>query len=288
MPVVVEGTTIDYSQPIVLAEQPAQPPAGDIESQLIDPARKAFAAGNYAQALSAVNQAIAQQPADGALHEFRSLILFATKQYKAAAECAYAVLSVGPGWDWTTLSGFYPDVSVYAQQLRNLEAYCGAHSEAPDARFLLAYHYLTCGHTDAAAGQLKELIRLNPQDRLAAQLLSSLNGSQEAEQPAAAASAALAQPVSAASLVGNWKARQPDGTTIALSLSGDSKYTWQVSRQGKTQNYSGSYTLADNLLILKQGNNPTMVGQVALLADGTLNFKLANDNPVDPGLTFSQ
>jgi tetratricopeptide (TPR) repeat protein len=287
-PIVVGSTAIDYSQPIVLAQPPVQAPVGDIESQLIDPARRAFAAGDYARALRLADQAIAEQPADTVLHEFRSLILFATGQYKAAAESAYAVLSVGPGWDWTTLSGFYPDVNVYAQQLRSLEDYADAHPEAPDAHFLLAYHYLTCGHTDAAAAQLRELVRLNPQDRLATQLLASLNAPQETEAVAAAGMAEPAQPVNAAALVGNWKARQPDGTTIALTMSGDSKYTWQVTRQGKPQTFSGPYTLADNVLILKQGNSPTMVGQVALSADGRLNFKLANDNPADPGLTFSR
>ena len=38
-PIIVGGTTIDYSQPIVVAEPPAQPPAGDPEAQLIDPAQ---------------------------------------------------------------------------------------------------------------------------------------------------------------------------------------------------------------------------------------------------------
>lgn len=288
-PILVGGASIDYSQPIVVAQPSAPPPPGDIGSQLIDPARAAFAAGDYARALSLVEQAIAQQPADTVLHEFRSLILFATGQYKAAAESAYAVLSVGPGWDWTTLSGFYPDVNVYSQQLRNLESYADAHPQAADARFLLAYQYLTCGHTDAAAQQLQALVRLNPQDRLASQLLASLTSSQQPGPPAAVSvTAEMSQPVDAAALAGNWRARQPDGTTIALSLSADSKYTWQVTRQGKTQDFSGPYTLADNMLILKQGTTPMMVGQVALLADGTLNFKLANDNPADPGLTFSR
>ena len=61
-----------------------------------------------------------------------------------------------------------------------------------------------------------------------------------------------------------------------------------VHAQGKTQDHRGSYTLTDNLLILKEGNNPVMVGQVALRGDNRLNFKLANDNASDPGLTFSR
>ena len=73
-----------------------------------------------------------------------------------------------------------------------------------------------------------------------------------------------------------------------LRLTGDSTYTWRFTRQGKTQDHSGTYALADNLLILKQGDAPAMVGQVTLLGDDRLNFKLANGNPSDPGLTFSR
>ncbi len=46
--------------------------------------------------------------------------------------------------------------------------------------------------------------------------------------------------------------------------------------------------MADNLLILKEGNSPAMVGQVTLLPDNRFNFKLAGDNPSDPGLTFGK
>ena len=68
-------------------------------------------------------------------------------------------------------------------------------------------------------------------------------------------------------------------------------------RWGKPQQFSGTYTVADNLLVLRQGNNPMLVGQVAPLAGGApggyplvgagrFNFKLVGDNPGDPGLTF--
>jgi len=53
--------------------------------------------------MSLVNQAIAKKPSDPVPHEFRALVLFATRQYKPAAAAIYAVLSVGPGWDWATL-----------------------------------------------------------------------------------------------------------------------------------------------------------------------------------------
>ncbi|MBI3838334.1 MAG: hypothetical protein HY288_10440 [Planctomycetia bacterium] len=98
-------------------------------------------------------------PNDPSLHEFRGLVRFATKQYKAAASAVYAVLSAGPGWDWTTLINLYPKVEVYSEQLRALEAYHNANPNAAEARFLLAYQYLTCGETDAASAELKAVAR---------------------------------------------------------------------------------------------------------------------------------
>ena len=77
-----------------------------------------------------------------------------------------------------------------------------------------------------------------------------------------------------------------DSATIKLALAGDGKFTWALDQKGKPQQFSGTYTVADNLLVLKQGDNPMMVGQVASLARDRFNFKLAGDNPSDPGLTF--
>ena len=71
-------------------------------------------------------------------------------------------------------------------------------------------------------------------------------------------------------------------------LAKDGKYTWKFAQNGKPQEFSGDYTVADNLLILKQGDIPVMVGQVTPLADDRFNFKLPGDNPSDPGLTFGK
>ncbi len=116
------------------------------------------------------DQAIRQLPNDAALHEFRALVLFALQRYDESAAALYAVLTVGPGWDWATLVGLYPNVSVYTQQLRTLENYCTQNTGSASARFVLAYHYLTQGHTLAALQQLKQVAVLQPQDNLAPQL----------------------------------------------------------------------------------------------------------------------
>ena len=73
----------------------------------MDLARAAFQQANYAEASREIDLAIKALPRDAALHEFRALIFFATRDYKQAAATLYAVLSAGPGWDWTTLSGMY-------------------------------------------------------------------------------------------------------------------------------------------------------------------------------------
>ncbi len=242
--------------------------------------------GDYQTALAQVDQAIALVPNDTVLHEFRGLVLFALGRYKEAAATVYAVLSTGPGWDWTTLSGLYPSVDVYTEQLRALEQYAKSRPAAAEAKFLLAYHYLTCGYTDAAAVQLREVVRLNPRDQLSAQLLHSISASDTAEEAVPIRPAAAMTPADASSLVGHWTARRADGATIKLTLAGDGKFTWTLAQNGKPQQFSGTYTVADNLLVLKQGNNPMMVGQVASLAGDRFNFKLAGDNPSDPGLTF--
>jgi hypothetical protein len=292
-PFVADGATIDYSQPIVVAQEAVAPPvnpAGLTAEQqatpLLDAARNAFMQGNYTAALAQADQAISLVPNDTVLHEFRGLTLFALRRYKEAAAADYAVLSAGPGWDWTTQSALYPDVDVYTQQLRALEQYAKLHPAATDARFLLADQYLTCGHTDAAAAQLKEVVRLTPKDQLSAQLLQSISTPETAAQAVPSPPAAPAKPANAAGLVGNWAATRADSATIKLALTGDGKFTWALDQNGKPQRFSGTYTVADNLLVLKQGDNPMMVGQVAAIANDRFNFKLAGDNPSDPGLTF--
>ncbi|MEN6458070.1 MAG: tetratricopeptide repeat protein [Thermoguttaceae bacterium] len=296
--VVPGGVVIDYSRPIVVAA----PPAGSIAaanqatldaeaSRLLEAARSSFSRGDYPMAMLQVNQAIAKQPNDGVLHETRALILFATKQYKAAAAAAYAVLSVGPGWDWATLCGFYPNPEVYTSQLRELEQYRNANPNMPELHFLAAYHYMTCGHADAAARELQAVVQLNPKDQLSKQLLAGLSGQAaptETVPSPAATPTTPALPVSAAALAGNWDASRPDGSTFDFTLTETGTYSWKYTRGGQTQEFTGAYSVAEGLLILKRNGNPVMIGQITLTDPNHFNFKLAADNPADPGLAFSR
>ncbi len=306
-PVVLGSTVVNYSQPIVLADTSAMPvanPPVDVAvtpdapavltpeeeaGQFLSDARTAFYQGDYAAALTLVDKAIQKSPSDPVLHEFRALVLFATKQYAHAAATLYAVLSAGPGWDWTTLISLYPNVDTYTQQLRALEAYRRANPMSAEARFVLAYHYLTGGHADAAVTELKEVVKLQPSDQLSAQLIKTLSPPVETEPapaPAPAEATAAATPIEAARLVGDWKATQPDGSIVALTITSDSKFSWKFTQNKKPQEISGTSTVADNMLILKPADGPPLVGTIALLADNKMSFRLDASNPNDPGLMF--
>ncbi len=138
-----------------------------------DQARDAFKAGDYAKAQQLDQQALMQMPNDRNLHEFLSLVFFAQGKYDQAAEPLYAVLSVAPGWDWTTLSGMYPDVDTYTRQIRALEASVRANPESAAARFVLAYQYLAQGHVEnAVAQQSRAAVKIQPGDTVSAQLIA--------------------------------------------------------------------------------------------------------------------
>ena len=63
------------------------------------------------------------------------------------------------------------------------------------AQFVLAYHYLTQGHAEAAVKQFKIVSTLQPKDQLSAQLVQQL---QKTDQPAAGTELAQGQPAAGA------------------------------------------------------------------------------------------
>jgi Tetratricopeptide repeat len=291
------------SAPPPLSQPPAagstgSPSLTDKQQQalgIFDMARALFKRGDYPMALSTANRAIALVPNDTLMHEFRALCLFATKDYQQAAAAVYAVLSIGPGWDWATVSGLYGDPEAYTQELRALEEYCNENPQAPHARFLLAYHYLLEGHNEEAATELEAVIELQPKDQLSAQLLKGLKNPPSDQPPAGTAlpgaapsSTTPAVPVDASMVLGSWKASRPDGSKFELALTKDNKFNWKFTQQDKTQELKGTYTLANNYLILSATDQNALVGQVAMEPGDKLKFKLAGGAPTDPGLIFAR
>jgi tetratricopeptide (TPR) repeat protein len=227
------STTIvfDYSQPIKVTAAPADPAVADSTEQIFSAARDRFKAGDYQGALDLTDQVLKQTPNAAVIHEFRALTLFALKRYEDAATVAYAVLSAGPGWNWATLIGLYPDVDTYTSQLRALEAYELANLNSSPAAFLLGYHYLVAGHDDAAAGQFERVTKLLPSDQLSASFVKMLRKSSELAAQAAAPAQAQAPAQTPAAV------QAP--ATSAATASAPTRAQAQAQTQGQAQATQG-------------------------------------------------
>jgi tetratricopeptide (TPR) repeat protein len=165
-----------YGQQAAASPPPAESETATVPPEAVqnfDAARAAFKTQDYAKALTDIDAAIKVLNNDVTMHEFRALVLFAQKKYKDAAAGIYAVLSVGPGWKWETMSSLYAKPDTYTNQLRDLENYQKANMAAPDGHFLLAYHYLVLGHTQQALTQFEKFIKLVPGDKLVPELIKA-------------------------------------------------------------------------------------------------------------------
>jgi hypothetical protein len=309
---VVQTVPVDYSEPLVVYETPttaadappetaaasAAPSPGASESlppgvdqaamTYFDQAREEFYHRQYEQALASTDKALQTMPKDAVINEFRALVLFALGKYQEAAAVIYSVLSVGPGWDWTTMATMYPSVDVYTDQLRKLEA---AATKSPDTsylRFLLAYHYTTMGHKDAAVGELKKVVELTPNDRLSKELLTMMAGPDALPNPPVQpppAPSSVAPAIPADSLVGNWKA-SANGSQFGMNLADDGRFTWSFSRNGKEQKVAGVFAVDGNTLAMEPDSGGTMLADLKLASNNSLSFRMVGSQPNDPALVF--
>ncbi len=292
----------DYGQPI---DATAPPPDDSVATQAVstfDQARESFKQGDTTHALDLVDQALRQMPNDPALHEFRALTLFALARYDEAAAALYAVLSVGPGWDWSTLIGLYGNPDTYTQQLRALESYVTQNQNSAAGRFVLAYHYLTQGHMNEAADQLKAVVTLQPKDQLSAQLLQQIqqkegspaSGSpatpptENAPAPAPSVASNPAPTGKEGNLQGTWTAQPSKDTTITVNFQDKGHFTWKVAHQGQDHQFQGDSSYVNGILTLAQDQNNAMVGDVNWQDPNHFQFKVLGGGPSDPGLTFAK
>lgn len=294
------GYGYDYSQPVA-AYQPtaeaqpaaataAAPPPGVSQEGMarFEQSRAAFATGDYKQALELCNQALKAMPNDAVVHEFRSLVLFALKDYREAAAAAYAVLSAGPGWDWTTLSSLYGNVADYTAQLRALEGFVKQNPKSSEARFLLAYHYLTAGHPDAAKSQLREVDKLTPNDKLVRALLGITSASgQEPATPTPRPPLEGDQLLKAELLVGDWTAGGSGGSKFQMTLEKDSGFAWKYTSGKNSEEIKGVFAVEQNNLALQVDDGSVLLAEVSL-AGNQLKFKVIGSETSDPGLTFTK
>lgn len=216
------------------------------------------------------------------------MVLFAQSKYKDSAAGLNSVLSVGPGWDWTTLSSLYPSVDTYTAQLPKLEQAVKQNPKASDSRFVLAYHYLTAKNNEAATVQLKELHKQLPQDNLFKQLLLMTGGPDALGVPEPTEPAGPAPAIGAAAIVGNWSAVSQDKSKFVLELSDKGSFSWTFTQKGKPQSVKGVYALDGNVLAMEPESGGTMLAEVTEPKGGGFSFKILGAPPDDPGLKFAK
>jgi tetratricopeptide (TPR) repeat protein len=289
-----ESPVVDYSQPVVTLplEAPAQqgaeaPPDATQEAiDKFDRARTAFLADDYQQALKLTDEAVAKLPHDAVLHEFRSLVLFALKRYAESAAAIHAVLAVGPGWDAKTLASLYPNMETYTAHLRALEAYRNQHPKDADARFLVAYHYLTCGYPNDALAEFSEAAKLQPKDAVAASLVATL--SPRDAQAAKPATDTAPKPVPPDNLVGDWTAAGKGTAKYAMSLLKDGSFTWAFTRGSRKDAVKGAYTLEGNVLAMEPDSGGVLLAELTVNGPDALHFKMIGGASDDKGLEFQR
>lgn len=300
------SVSYDYSQPIVVyadsgsttqavptdpgtARPPTQPQPTDAGMDAFNQARDAFYQGDAAKALSLLDITLKTMPRDTVVHEFRGLVLFALKKYPESAAAVYAVLSAGPGWDWTTLSSLYPNVDTYTQQLRVLEEFVKANPESSDGHFLLGYHYLTMGHAAAAEAQFKAAQSKLPNDKLLRQLVGMTTPPDDKAPPTppAAADIPADKVLSAEKMVGTWSAAS-DGATFDLEITADGRFTWIYTRGKDKQSLKGVSAVNQNNLALEPDAGGTMLAEVDFTSPTQFQFKMITGDTNDPGLMFKK
>jgi tetratricopeptide (TPR) repeat protein len=289
------GLVYDYSQPINMVSVPPAQSAADEAIALFNSGRASFKNGDFARALQQADTALAMNPNDASLHEFRALCLFALGRYDEAATALYAVLSVGPGWDWPTLINLYPNINVYTSQLRALEGYVQANPQSASSRFVLSYHYATEGFLAEAANTLQQVVALKPNDTLSSKLLQQIQmvkqkpTSTPSEAPPApevvAANTAVPE---GATITGTWTAEPNVDTKVSLAIQPGGAFHWQVTQKGQTREFSGTSNFGGGILTLVPDKTPPIVGRVSWTDPNHMTFRVVGDSPNAPGLSFTK
>jgi tetratricopeptide (TPR) repeat protein len=210
-------------------------------------------------------------------------------RFQESAATVYAVLAAGPGWDWTTMSGFYPDSKTYTDQLRRLEKYVEDNPKTSDGNFLLGYHYLTMDYKQQASESFQAALKLTPNDKLIQQLVAlTTPPDPNAAKPTAPASDVPADKViDTQKLTGSWSAKSGD-STFQLKLTADGVFGWTFSQGGKSQTVSGVYACDKNNLVMNPDAGGNMVAIINLESPTQFQFLMVGGDPKDPGLEFTK
>lgn len=269
---------------------PASPQPTNEGMAAFEEARVAFYSGDYETALTLLDTTLKSMPRDTVVHEFRGLVLFALKKYPESAAAVYAVLSAGPGWDWTTMSGLYPSVDIYTQQLRELENVVKSNPASADGSFLLGYHYLTMGHKESAGKYFSLALQLLPGDKLLTQLADitpSPDKKTKSPPPAPPVPADLPPEkiLSVEKMVGTWKASTADAQ-FELQLAAEGTFVWNFTRGKTKESVKGVFAVDQNNLAMEPDAGGTMLAEINFSSPSKFTFKMVGGEANDPGLVF--
>jgi len=293
-PTTVQHTYVNYSEPVSVAAA-AHPPGDESalasaeakSNEALKRSRDAFAKADYMTASKALDEAIAATPGDVTLHEYRALVFFALAKYSDAAAVLNPVLASGPGWSWQTMIGFYSDPEAYNQQIRKLEDYTKATPGKADARFLLGYHYMVCGHMKEANGEFAKACELQPADTISRQLRdltkSSLPATDDDTTPPAKPDL-----MTQAKLPGLWVSDRGKEGKVTFEVKPDGNYTWNYVHEGRSTAMSGTYSFDDKGLMVMSTDDTQMIVELVRKDDTHMKFTIIGAPDGDPGLEFTK
>ena len=167
---------------------------------------------------------------------------------------------------------------------------------------MLAYHYLTQGHADAALHQFKLVTSLQPNDAVSAQMIYRLEHPQQQQGAAGLASTAgstaasrefrtahMPDAAKQGKIEGSWTAQPGPDLNIEVAFQAGGSYSWKVSRPGKDQNFQGKSSNKNGILTLVEDQtNNKLVGYLHWTDDTHFVFTVKGAGSADPGLSFAK
>jgi len=170
-PVEVTAVVPDNTYAAVDANSTRPSDAMSNGQQFYGQAIKAFASGNYKEAVRLAGHAAVDAPRSEKVHELMSLSLFAMGDFRSAAAEAHAATTLGPVADWSALKSYYNDSATYKTQLDALKTAAKKEDATPDTHFLLGYHYMMQGYYNHAHDQFARVVEMAPKDDVAKHLM---------------------------------------------------------------------------------------------------------------------
>jgi hypothetical protein len=177
-------------------------------------------------------------------------------------------------------------MDTYTAHLRALEAARNKNPKAADVRFLLGYHYLTCGYPDDALNEFRRASELQPKDSVAAALVATLSP-REAQSPQAPPATAP-KPVPADTIAGAWTASGQGTAKYSMNLRKDGTFTWAFTRGSRKQEVKGVYTLEGNVLAMEPDSGGVLLAELISKGPDGLHFRMIGGAKDDPGLEFQR